>query len=310
MGPDSLNKKLQEFASKQRFTSKGPLCVALVVTDHARKLGLPLDPANLITDGGGQVLGLGKSSVQSILKRHGIDRELAREGGRTSRGSLSNMRKYVDFLNQEVTEENLDTVEDFWIRKVKAFFAAHPFKIRLDPSRGLRSVIRDLVEQAIDRQKQSTGTSYAGALIRHLVGAKLECALPETKLEHFSYSTSDLQSGRQGDFLLGQVAIHVTTAPGEALVSRCKDNLDSGYRPIIVSLERGVMVAQELANQQSIAERVDLFEIEQFIALNLYEFGRFETDQCKIAIDELIDRYNSIIDSIETDPSLKIQLVK
>src|ERR1700678_3701170 len=36
--------------------------------------GLPLDSGELLTEGGGQVLGLGKSAVQLILQRHGIIR--------------------------------------------------------------------------------------------------------------------------------------------------------------------------------------------------------------------------------------------
>lgn len=86
-----LEETLDEFATEREFKGKGPgpLCVALVVTEQARLRGLPLDPDELLTAGGGQVLGLSKSAVQSILKRHDIDRVLAREGGRTSRGSLS-----------------------------------------------------------------------------------------------------------------------------------------------------------------------------------------------------------------------------
>jgi hypothetical protein len=48
-----------------------------------------------------------------------------------------------------------------------------------------------------------------------MVGAKLDCALGLGKFEHNSYSTSDQQSGRSGDFFLGDVAIHVTTAPAK-----------------------------------------------------------------------------------------------
>ena len=59
--------------------------------------GLPLDPDQLVTKSGGQVRGLGQSQVQKILARHGIERVLAAEGGRTSRGSLGNMRAYVRF---------------------------------------------------------------------------------------------------------------------------------------------------------------------------------------------------------------------
>ena len=51
--------KLSAFADEKSFRGKGPLSVALVVTDHARKSGLPLDPEALVTERQGQVLGLG-----------------------------------------------------------------------------------------------------------------------------------------------------------------------------------------------------------------------------------------------------------
>ena len=89
---------LRDFNKDRKFSRKGPLCVALVITQHARK-GLPLNPDELLTEAGGQVLGLGRGAVQAVLNRHGITRVLAAEGGRTSRGSISNMREYVAFLN-------------------------------------------------------------------------------------------------------------------------------------------------------------------------------------------------------------------
>ncbi|WP_143566669.1 DUF4928 family protein, partial [Stenotrophomonas maltophilia] len=89
---------LRDFNKDRKFNRKGPLCVALVVTQHARK-GLPLNPDELLTEAGGQVLGLGRGAVQAVLNRHDITRVLAAEGGRTSRGSISNMREYVAFLN-------------------------------------------------------------------------------------------------------------------------------------------------------------------------------------------------------------------
>ena len=50
--------------------------------------------------------------------------------------------------------------------------------------------------------------------MQHMVGVKLDPALGQGKFEHSSYSTSDQQTGRKGDFFVGDVAIHVTTAPG------------------------------------------------------------------------------------------------
>lgn len=304
----SLREELERFGSKKEFRGKGPLSVALVVTQHARKKGLPLEPDALVTKGGGQVLGLGKGAVQTVLKRHGIFHVLAAEGGRTSRGSLNRMREYVSFLNvlNARGEADLDLVEAYWIEKVQSFFAAKPFRIKLDPSRSLRSVVRDLIAQAEDRQRSSPGVYYAGAVLQHLVGAKLDCVMESGVLNHHSYSTSDEQTGRDGDFLWGDVAIHVTTSPGEALIERCKDNLDNNLKPVLVTTQRGVTVAEVLAENVGIAERIDVFEIEQFVALNLYEQGNFVADGRQTAVSDLIGRYNAIIEEVETDPSLKI----
>lgn len=305
---DSLTGALTEFSNTQNFTTKGPLCVALVVTQHARK-AFPLDATKLLTEGGGQVLGLGKSSVQAVLNRHGIKRILASEGGRTSRGSIGNMQAYVGFLNGLGAHRDfdLDAIEAFWIAKVHEFFSAKPFKIKLDASRSLRTVVRDVIAQAEERQKTTPGTHYAGAVLQHLIGAKLDCALGPGQFTHNCFSTSDAQSGRAGDFHIGDVAIHVTTSPGEAVIGRCCDNLDDGFRPILVTTQRGLVVAEGLADNAGIGERIDVFEAEQFVALNLYEIGKFAAEGRKIAVSDLVTRYNEIVEEFETDPSLKIE---
>lgn len=306
---DALRDALVKFAKEHRFNGKGPLSVALVVTQHARK-GLPLNTADLLTGGSGQVLGMGKSAVQAVLKRHGIDRVLASEGGRTSRGSIGKMQSYVAFLNGLAAQGvvDLEAVERYWIERVYEFFAGKPFKIRLDASRGLRTVVRDVVAQAEERQKKSPGMHYAGAVLQHLVGAKLDCALGRGKFDHNSFSTSDAQSGRAGDFHIGDVAIHVTTSPGEAVICRCRDNLDDGHRPILVTTQRGLTVAEGLADNAGIGERVDVFEVEQFVALNLYELGKFAAEGRRVAVADLVNRYNEVVEEFETDPSLKIEI--
>lgn len=306
----TVEQRLAQFIAAKAFRGKGPLCVALVITQHARNAGLPLDPEKLITDGGGQVLGLGKGAVQAVLKRHGIDRVLASEGGRTSRGSLNNMRAYVALLNELRTQGllDLDVIEKFWITRVHEFFAAKPFKIRLDASRNLRTVISDVLQQAEERQKTTPGVYYAGAMMQHLVGAKLNCVLDNSRPEHHSFPTADAPSGRAGDFLVGDVAIHVTTAPGEALIGKCRDNLDDGLRPLIVTGKKGLAVAEGLAGNSGLGERIDVFEIEQFVAANLYELGAFPAEGRRAAINELVERYNQIVGDVETDPSLKIEL--
>ena len=307
---DSLQDVLQAFVMAKKFKGKGPLCVALVITQHARTMGLPLDPAQLVTAGGGQVLGLGKGAVQTVLNRRGITRVLAAEGGRTSRGSLGNMREYVACLNALHAKGlvDLDKIEDFWIDRVHQFFAGKPFKLKLDPSRSLRTVIRDVLEQARERQKTSPGVYYAGAVMQHLVGAKLECVLGMGKFDHNSFSTADAPGGRAGDFVFEDVAIHVTTSPGEAVIEKCRENLNDGLRPILVTMQKGMTVAEGLAENANIADRIDLFEIEQFISLSLYQISHFKAADRKAAVTNLIDHYNAIVQAVETDPSLMIEI--
>ncbi|QEE26768.1 DUF4928 domain-containing protein [Terriglobus albidus] len=315
MSPVELISLLSEFATDNKFKgSKGALSVALVITDQARKKGLPLDPDNLITgDGsGGQVAGLGRGAVQAILARHSIGAVLAREGGRTSRGSISNMRSYVAFLNElhRVGIADLDRIETFWVERVRDFFAAKPFQISLDTSRSIRNVVRGVIDQAEKRQSETTGTYYAGAVMQHLVGAKLDCALGKGKFQHNSFSTSDLQSGRTGDFLIGDVSIHVTTSPSNAVIERCRENLDDSLRPVLVTLDRRLTAAASNAEDAGLGDRIDIFDIEQFIALNVFELGKFGAEGRKTAVAEIVSRYNEIIDEFETDPSLKIAFKK
>jgi hypothetical protein len=53
---------------------------------------------------------------------------------------------------------------------------------------------------------------------------------------------------------------------------------------------------------------IDIFEIEQFVALNVYELGKFAADGRKTAVTDIVGRYNEIVEEFETDPSLKIEL--
>lgn len=307
-----MRSRLEAFlAANKKFRGKGPLCVALVVTEHARTLGLPLDPETLVTPGEGQVLGLGRGKVQAILARHGITRVLAEEGGRTSRGSMGNMRSYVAFLNQahaEAPPVDLDAVERFWVDRVQAFFAGKPFLLRLDESLGLRTVIRHLLAQAEARQKAMPGATFQGTMLQHLVGAKLDLVLGPGKIEHHGASQNDAGEGRHGDFEIGDVAFHVSTAPGEALIRKCQTNLEASRRPVIVTTAKGAATAEGLAGNAGIADRIELLEVEQFLATNIHELGLFDAKQRRVKVEELVTRYNELVKKHETDPSLRIEI--
>lgn len=288
--------------------SKGSLSLALILTRNAKAKDFPLDRAEFLTPSGGQVAGLGGGAVKRILKDHGVERILSTEGGRTSRGNMERMTAYLDVLNDLHGKGllDLDQIEAYWVERVLAFFDAQPFTFKLDPSRSLRACVRDLLGQAVERQREVKGTMYAGAVMQHLVGAKLDYVTKGT-LQHHGFAVADAPSNRSGDFLVGDVAIHVTTAPGEALIRKCQGNLSAGLRPLIVTTEDGVGGAKALSKQAGVDDRLDVIEIEQFIATNVYEWSVFERDGRPEAVREIIERYNRIVAECESDPSLRIE---
>jgi len=307
-----IKEHLQEFVKKNKIKGKGALSVMLVITRRAMKKGLPLNADEQLTEGRGQVYGLGKAQVQTILKEYGITRVLAEEAGRTSRGSIKKMQLYVAFLNSLHKQglSDLKKIESWWIDKVKEFFAGHPFKMNIDQSRSLHSIINDLLKQAQKRQQEAKGSTITGTVMQHLVGAKLELALSTINIDHHGASVADSSTDRPGDFVIGDSVIHVTTSPTEALLSKCRKNIDSNMRPIIVTTKERVDVALALAENISIKERLDVLDVLQFVATNIYELSDFNQSSRPMKVIELVEKYNLIVDSFETDPSLRIEVIR
>lgn len=298
--------------TQSKFLHKGGLCVALVVTRHAKEKGLPLDAKSLRTDEGGQVAGLGKAAVQRILADHGITKVLAEEGGRTSRGSLGLMESYVTALNElaECETPDLAAVEAWWIEKVRTHFASEGPRFNFDPGRSLHANIEDLLEQALEVQRNSGGTAYVGAMLQHLVGAKLDLVLGDGKVAHHGFSVADHSTDRKADFQVDAVAIHITTHPTEALVRKCGNNLRAGLKPVIITIREGVNGALFLLRSGGLEGRVDVLDATQFLTANVYERSLFKVADCKLTLEKLLLRYNEIVGGCETDPSLRVNLGK
>jgi len=309
--PKKLPQRLLEFASSRKFIgNKGPLCVALVITRTAAKQGLPIDPAKLVTTAQGQVLGLGKSAVQSILGDYGVTKVLAAEGGRTSRGSIGNMQDYVAFLNKECRVAGFDIkeAEQWWVERVREYFESSPLKLKIDTGATLKASLVGIFDEAKRRQSENRGSTVLGAVMQHLVGAKLETLYSDHPIRHNGYSVADSPTGRAGDFEMGDCVIHVTTAPAVQLIQKCRENLDRGLRPLIISTQAGAAMAENLADQDGISRRIEVLDITQFLVSNMLEWTGFEGSRRRNTFEELIARYNVIVEICETDPSLKIEV--
>ena len=297
---------LDEFRDEYGIgSSKGKLSVIVQLTRSFSGDTLPIDQDNYRTDKEGQVKGLGGGNLKKILSEHGIERTLSREGGRTSRGSLGLMSAYASFVNSLERPVDFAEIEDYWIEQVKKFFAAKPFKLDTDNSNSIAKTVDDLLEQAMRRQAENPGTTYAGTVLQHLIAAKLSLIL-DGDVEINGADVADAPTGRSGDFMVGDTAIHATTAPGQPLIEKCSMNIRAGVRPVIITIRDRVRTARDLAEDAGIADRIEVWDIQQFLSTNIYEHGFFDRDARKAAIGKIIDGYNDIVDKYESDPSLRI----
>lgn len=300
---------MKQFQKEQDVFSKGKLSLVIQFTRMVMDRSFPLDVADFQTDGKGQVSGIGGGNLKKILKEHGITRQLTSEGGRTSRGSMGLMMAYVDFLNKWAEKQAIDLkeVECFWAEEVRKFFNNQPFTLSADPSRTIGSNLDDLFDQAKKREQQNKGTRYLGVMLQHLVGAKLQAVLPEGSVEVHGASVADSPTDRSGDFVINNTIIHCTTMPGDLLMEKCRRNLTSGSRPVIITIYDRVHTAMTMLEDAGLSGRVEVWDIQQFLSSNVYEHSLFEDENRNTTLSVIIDRYNRIVDEVETDPSLRIE---
>ncbi len=305
----SAEERLKAFQNENGVVTKGPLSVAIQLTDIIKTKKFPLDPNDFKTEKEGQVAGLGGGNLKKVLKKHGITQQLSAEGGRTSRGSMGLMIKYLDFLNAWNEEELVDCekVEEFWAEQVREYFRNQPFVLTADTSKTIGANLDELFEQAKKRQKQNPGTQYLGTVLQHLVAAKLCLIMPDHSFEIHGASVADAPTERSGDFVINNTIIHCTTMPGALLIEKCKANIRAGCHPVIITIFERVQTALNLAEDAGLGGRVEVWDIQQFLSANVYEHSFFDESKRNSTLSEIITRYNNIVRENETDPSLRIE---
>jgi hypothetical protein len=306
---DNVEQRLKKFQAEHNTVTKGPLALLLQLTRMIKTKTFPLNADDFLTENKGQVVGLGGGNLKKILAEHGITQILASEGGRTSRGNMGLMIKYVEFLNQWNKSGNIDfnIVENFWAEQVQEYFRNQPFTLTADTSRTIGASLDELFEQAKKRQKQNPGTQYLGTILQHLVAAKLSLILPPEQFQIHGASVADSPTDRSGDFVINNTILHCTTAPADLLIQKCKSNIRAGCLPIIITVFDRVKNAFDLAADADINGRVEVWDIQQFLSTNISEHSLFNAGQRNTKLADIIDRYNKIIDEKETDPSLRIE---
>lgn len=306
---NNLEKRLLSFRNDKKITSKGSLSVVVQITRSVKNRSFPMSYKDFTTAKEGQVAGLGGANLKNILADYGITRILSSEGGRTSRGSMKLMKDYIDFLNELYEFNILDVkkIEEFWIKCVKEFFESKPLTIKYDTSLSLSHIFQELFDQAKSRQQENKGTQYLGMVLQHLVAAKLCTLMPNVDMKLHGACVADQQLERNGDFQVGDTVIHCTTMPSEALLYKCVDNLGKNLHPLIITIAARVKNAIDIAEDMGFANRIEVWDIQQFLATNINEHSLFRSSDRNFALQRIIDKYNEIIESFETDRSLMIE---
>lgn len=108
---------------------------------------------------------------------------------------MGRLMAYADVLNGlfQSNELDLEAAEKFWVQRVNEYFQSKPFSFKLDASKSLRFCVRHLLSQAVERQREAKGTMYAGAVMQHLVGAKLDL-ITGRGVEHYACSVISTHS--------------------------------------------------------------------------------------------------------------------
>ena len=200
-----------------------------------------------------------------------------------------------------------DEIENFWAEEIRQFFNNQPFTLSADTSKTIRASLDEMFGQAKKREQQNKGTRYLGVMLQHLVAAKLQVVLDEDSFAIHGASVADSPTDRSGDFVINNTMIHCTTMPGDLLMEKCRRNLESGGRPVIITIYDRVHTAMTMVEDAGLAGRVEVWDIQQFLSSNVLEHSLFNDNDRNTTLAEIIQRYNKIIEMVETDPSLRIE---
>ena len=306
---ESLAALIEWFDSYRPASGEDPntyvICAGLAVLERMRS-SFPLRQEDYLTPG--NQVRTGGPFIQSILNRHGVDRRFTREGGRTTRATVPAARSLVSILTgmksiaastQGARLQIIDHLQSWLVDRVRDFFARQKIAIEVNLRKPSAQIVADIVEAAEDR---------GGAVAQHLVGAKLAIRFPNLEVENFSYTTADQQLGRQGDFIVGDTAFHVTVSPVPAVLEKCKDNLRSGFRTLLLVPENRLQAAQQMAESSGVQEEAGVAPIELFVGQNIEELSEFDKLKLAASFRKLLEKYNERVSQVEIDQSLMFEI--
>lgn len=298
------NNDLKKYRGMQ---AKGTVAGALIVFERLSK-NFSLRLEDHLALGKAQIKGVSGVKVQAILRRFGENRPFLSEGGRTNRGLAGDIdslltalgRLNLELLSEEERNRLLTLAQKFLVEKVTLFFNRVRLSVIYDPTQSTWGAVRTLLDAADERR-------VAGPVAEYLVGAKLSLRFPYTEIENKTFSTSDEQTGRPGDFIIGDTAFHVTVHATLGHYQRCQRNLEQGLRVYLIVQQRQVDIARH-NSEELCGGKVSVQSIESFVSQNIDELGAFSTGESAKQFALLLQKYNERVDAVELDKSLLLEI--
>ncbi|MBI5564225.1 MAG: DUF4928 family protein [Chloroflexi bacterium] len=259
-------------------------------------------------EGSGEIRKARGSSMRALLAKYDLPKNYLADGA-TTRGAAGKTRlllNKIDFgrpLVKYSVEQRTAVVRamiEVVVEEIRAFFRKQRIKVPLDRQGSPINWVETILTSA--RSKS------AGRVEQHLVGAKLQTRHRAIEVSSYSGNAADVQTERAGDFVVGAAIYHVTTAPGLALIRKCKDNLLAGSLPVLIVPRDKIGVANSHAEAEGIQGRIQVTGIEDFLAANIVEMSNDAQAQFIDTLREVLQEYNRRIETSETDQSLKIEI--
>ena len=248
----------------------------------------------------------------NTLNRSDLIPKSGGEAGRTSTGTKRaglEIIQIINSFNKSVSGDQIikkgilaaNYLNSLIVKKLDEHASLGGIEVTYSPNETIGNFLSKIIH---------SNSSNPGAILQHLVGAKLELRFsgnPDVIVEHNKSATADIQTNRKGDFDIGNSVIHVTKTPTLDHFRKSLANAKSG-RTTYLLIPEDKMGLSDLSRDidSDYKSKVNLFSVEQFLAQNIDEIGQFRKDISIRTLESLLLKYNELVEKYENDSSLKI----
>lgn len=302
--PDEVLADWLKSCTRSKKVARNTVAVGLVVLDHLRKK-CPLEQVDVLSKGG-EITGA-RSGLGRILESYGITADYLKEvttrqshqdGQRLfeSLGWGHALSHYADDERDALLLGLIGTLKGLaldWLRRAN-------LKLEIDRRQSPATWLSIILGSAKGRS--------GGIVEQHLVGAKLERRFTGVEISNHPSHAADAQTDRVGDFSIERVIYHVTGSPSRNVLQKCRKNVISGLRPILLVPREKENVARVLAGEEKIDKELTIVTIEDFVAINIIEMATSEKKEFFTLLEEIVGIYNTRLKEVESDLSLAIEV--